>query len=943
MTKICCLLFCCLFFATGLLAQQKGVLKGRVYDSTAQQGVNGATITLLDKKDSSLVSFTMADNAGNFELRNLPDGEFRLMISHVNYHNHNSFFSIDEKARLKDMGTVRLYDLTQTLAEVIVTNEAPPITMINDTIQYNAGSFKVQPNANVEQLLKKLPGVKVDKDGTIRAQGEKVNRVMVDGKEFFGTDPKMATRNLPADAVDKVQVYDRQSEQASLTGFEDGNYEKTINLKLKKDKKKGVFGKLMAGAGTNDRYEARGNVNAFKGARQMSVIGMGNNTNAEGFSFMDLLNFSGELARMRNNGGGNISINIADDDPNAALFGLAGGGNNGINTTAGAGVNYNNIIGNKTDWQSNYFYSRFNPKTESHIQRQYFLPDSQYFFNQNKYSNTINNNHRLNLNADIQIDSFHSIRISPSIGKQSTSGRTQNDYQTLDGNQLLSNEGFSNTRSAGEGLNFRNDLLFRKKTRRRGRTFSFNLQTTINNSDGDGMLESVNSFFNTGGSLLRRDTFNQQSFNTAKLWSYNARAVYTEPVFQKSLLEFSVSKSHSFSRSGKTTYNLNAATGKYDELNDLLSNDFENSYNAFNAGFRIRTQKKKYNYAIGVRWQQAELEGKITSGIKDSVIRKPFYNWLPSASFQYSFTRFKTLRLNYNTYTSQPSASQLQPVPDISNPLNIREGNPDLKQEFTQALQINFNWVSPFRNKNLFAFFNLQQTQNKIVNSDVVSGGIKTTRPVNVNGVINSTLDINWGMPVRFIKGTTFNIGNRVSLNRSKQFINQAENIISSFTAGPDARLDMNLAKDKITFSLAGRYNYYRTTYSLQGALNTEYLQQEYSTEFDWQLPKNFLIATDFTYTISNRRAEGFNTKVPFWNASLSKQFLKYNRGEIKLSAYDLLNRNIGISRTSNQNYIEDSRVTVLRRFFQLSFTYSLTKSGLNSDGHGGGVRIIQR
>src|SRR5688500_102260 len=275
-------------------------------------------------------------------------------------------------------------DRTKVLEEVLVTSEAPPVTLIGDTVQYNAASFKTQPNASVEQLLKKMPGVEVGKDGTIKAQGQTVNKVLVDGKEFFGNDPKMATKNLPADAIDKVQVYDKLSDQAQMTGFDDGNSEKTINLKLKKDKKKGAFGKITGGAGTDERFEGRFNINSFKGARQMSAIGMANNTNAEGFSFMDMMNFTGELGRMMRGGNGNVNLNITADDPNT---GLLGANNIGIRTIWGGGLNYNNIIGSKIDFTSNYFYNHYNPKTESQIQRQYILQDSSYFYNQNSLSN----------------------------------------------------------------------------------------------------------------------------------------------------------------------------------------------------------------------------------------------------------------------------------------------------------------------------------------------------------------------------------------------------------------------------------------------------------------------------------------------------------------------------------------------------------------------------
>ena len=216
-----------------VFAQKNGTVKGVAFDTIAKRTVGAVTVTLLDKKDSSLVSFTMTDQFGNFELRGLPNGDYRVMLSHVSYYNSNKYFSISDSGKQANLGNIVMNDKSKVLEEVVVAAEAPPITMIDDTIQYNAGSFKTQPNASVEQLLKKLPGVKVDKDGTVTAQGEKVNRVLVDGKEFFGNDPKIATRNLPADAVDKVQVYDRQSDQAQLTGFEDGNYEKTINLDRK--------------------------------------------------------------------------------------------------------------------------------------------------------------------------------------------------------------------------------------------------------------------------------------------------------------------------------------------------------------------------------------------------------------------------------------------------------------------------------------------------------------------------------------------------------------------------------------------------------------------------------------------------------------------------------------------------------------------------------------
>lgn len=929
------------FFAATAFAQRNGSIKGIAFDTITRQPVGGATVTLMEKKDSSLVSFSMTDNAGRFELTGIPNGVYRLLITHVSYYNKNIFFTISDDNKKHDLASISLNDKTKVLEEVVVTNEDPPVTMVGDTVQYNAGSFKVQPNANVEQLLKKLPGVKVEKDGTVKAQGEKVNKVLVDGKEFFGNDPKIATKNLPADAVDKVQVYDKQSDQAQLTGFEDGNYEKTINLKLKKDKKKGVFGKVTAGVGDKERYEGKFNVNSFKGARQMSAIGMGNNTNAEGFSFMDILNFTGELARMQRGGGGNININLSGDD--AAAMGLGGNRNGGINTAWAGGVNYNNIIGNKLDFQSNYFYNRFNPHIERQISRQNFLPGTTNYYNQNSFSDNLNNSHRLNLNMLYQIDSATSLRMIPSFSYQKTRNRSTSDYQTLSAdNTTKINEGSTSNLSGNEGFNFRNDLIFRKKFKRKGRTFSLSLQTSLNESEGDGNLRSTTNFYNSSGTIQSRDTLNQESMNNSSLLSYNARAVYTEPLFRRSLLEFSVGKSNSRNKSELITYDYNKLSGKFDDLNEVQTSDYQNTYGFTNAGIRVRTQKKKYNYSLGLSWQQAELKGKIFSGVKDSVINKTFRNFLPNARFQYNISRFKSFSITYGANTNQPAMAQLQPVPDLTNPLYIRNGNPDLKQEYNHNVQVNLNLLSPYKNKNLFLYMTMQATRNKIVNYDSVNlqTGVRYSKPVNVNGVYNVNSNISYSMPVRFLKATV-EIGGRSGYFKTRQFINSFRNDIKTLTLGPELGLDIN-PNDKLSISLSANLDYNNTKYSLQSTMNTKYFSQEYSSSFDWQLPKLFFLSTEFTYTINSQRAKGFNTRVPIWNASFSKQFLKYNRGELKLSAADLLNRNIGISRNTNQNYIEDSRVNTLRRFFMLSFTYSLSKTGLNSSG-GGGHRMIMR
>ncbi|MCW3465817.1 outer membrane beta-barrel protein [Chitinophaga nivalis] len=930
---LCC---CCTLIAN---ARQHGTIKGYVADATTRHPVAAATITLLQQKDSSLVSFTMSDNKGYFSLTGVTSGTYRLLITHVNYHATNRQVVIKPDAPTGNMDTILLYDRSTVLREVVVSGAVPPVTLIGDTIEYNSASFKTIPNATVEQLLKKLPGLEVDKNGTVKAQGQKVNRVLVDGKEFFGADPKMATKNLPADAVDKVQVYDRQSDVARLTGLDDGNSEKTVNLQLKPDKKKGLFGKAMAGGGTAGRYEGRFNVNSFKGNRQFSAIGMANNTNAEGFSFMDLMNFSGELNRLRQNGQGNINFTINADDPLAAFAG--GNNNNGIKTIAGGGINYNNTLGKKTDITSNYFYNHYQPQLENTLQRHYFLPDSSYYYNQQSNTHNRSNSHRLNLGADIPLDSFHSLKVTATAGYQATRHHSNNRYETLTEKQQLINQGYSNNATNGQGTNFSSSLLFRKKFRRKGRTFSFQLQNSYNSSNSDGTLLSVNRFFNRPASLPDTDSIHQQNKTSGLLNSYTVQSVYTEPLSRRVLLEFSLSRSHTLSTSDKTTYDYDPKSGRYDRLNPALTNNFENTYGYTNAGLRLRIQRKKFSLAFGAAWQEAALKGKIIARNTDSVIQTTFYNILPVVRFKYDFTRYQHLNIQFNTTTNQPTLAQLQPVPDITDPLNISEGNPDLKQEVNYQLQLNFMAVNPFRNKNLFAFFTLQETQQKIVNYDTVDSlGVKRSRPVNVNGVYNITGNLQLSLPLRFVKGTLHFSAN-TGYSKNKQFINTVPNTIHTLRIGPSIRADL-LPGDKTDLSFSAGIDYYSSTYSLQPALNTQYLSQQYEGNFNCELPANFSLSTSITYTINSRRAAGYNRNIPLWHLSVSRQFLRFKRAELKLSVYDLFNQNVGINRTSNQNYIEDSQTKNLQRFFQLGFTYSLHKNGLAANKQGEGIRIMR-
>jgi 5-hydroxyisourate hydrolase-like protein (transthyretin family) len=404
MNHACFLAGVLMLFSLNILAQSDGSIAGKVTDTSSGQPVAEATVTVLDTKDSSLVSFARTDQEGRFRIRGLNSGDYRLLITHIGFYNYSSRLRIS--ADLKDfrLDNISLKAKSKMLQEVTVLQEAPPVTIRKDTIEYNAGSFKTKPNAVVEDLLKKLPGLQVDKDGKIKANGEEVKKVLVDGKEFFGNDPKTATKNLPADIVDKVQVFDKKSEQAAFTGFDDGNSEKTINLTLKPEKRNGLFGRTVAAAGNKERYQGSLNLNQFSGERQLSVIGISNNINKQGFSFAEILNFSEAMNGVGR--GGMIENN------SLPVQGLTN--SPGITTTTAGGINYNDKWNSNMDVTGSYFYNKTGTELKQYAAQQWLLPGNNYFNNKSINARQANQNHRANLISDYKIDSVNSLRFSSS-------------------------------------------------------------------------------------------------------------------------------------------------------------------------------------------------------------------------------------------------------------------------------------------------------------------------------------------------------------------------------------------------------------------------------------------------------------------------------------------------------------------------------------------------
>ncbi len=926
------LLAVCIFLINSLLFSQKvaGTVKGAFIDSSSADGLADATISVITQKDSSLISFTLSSNSGYFEIKNLDTGAYVLLFSYQGYPNFKKQFAISAAHTIADLGKVKIAQEYKMLGEVIVKDETP-IKVKGDTIAYNADAFKVlKPNATAEDLLKKLPGIQVERDGTVKAQGENVQKIYVDGKEFFGNDPKLATKNLTADMIDQVELYDDMSEQAKFTGMDDGSRSKAINLKLKKNKNKGTFGRAMAGYGTDDRYQANLSANYFKGATKVSLIARSNNTNNVGFTNNDMI-------------------------------GGFGGGSSGITKNSTAGVNYSDLWGNKLELTTSYFFNHTNNFNNSNSVRvtDYNTKsggDSTVRRNAMGLSDNNNDNHRINLRMIYTIDSMSSIIYTPRINFQSSSSirRDSTWSYDIDDAPYMVGDSWSERNNTGSGFSWTNDITYRRKFRKRGRSFSVNLTNTYNTTDRDALyISRIGNF--KDGEKASEQKINQKTIQENGTENYGVSVSYTEPIARDKVLEFNYAYNKNSNESDREVYEYNDASEKFDVKNLLQTNLFENANESNRIGTNYRVVKKKYNYQLGMAVQRTLLQSNNLS--KNTFIEQSYTNLFPTAIFNYRFARSKNLRFNYRGRTSQPGTSQLQETLDQSNALYWSKGNAALNQEYSNNISLNYNSFDMVKFRNFFLRFNFSNTLNKIVNNVItdtaairavtglpyneeIARGVQLTRPVNASGAYNFGGNINVGFPINSMKGGNFNTSTFFNNSRDVSFIDNVKNYTKNLSLGESLRLSYTY-KEKLDVGIGTSVQYNQVTNTFRREQNSKYYTYSASADISYIFPRNFILSTDVDYYTNTGLADGYNQAYTLWNASFSKQMLKNQRGELKLSVFDLLKQNRSISRNFSENYIEDVQNSVVRQFFMLSFTYNLNRMGSSVNnrmqGAGGG------
>ncbi len=923
-------LLCFFFFISIALQAQRYDLTGTLVADDNSLPLEAATIMLLSAKDSSLVNFGRSDEKGFFEIKGISNKDaYLLRITYVGYQTYDQQILASVAQNPYDVGIIRLQQASLLLNEAVVKAEHIPVQIKKDTIEFNAQAFRTQENDDVEALLKKLPGVEVGSDGSVTAQGQDIQRIFVDGKEFFGNDPKIALKNLPAKAIDKVQVFDKKSDQATFSGIDDGVREKTLNLTLKKDHKKGLFGTASAGYGSDERYEGRLSINRFREDEQLSIIGMGNNVNRQGFSVQDYMSFSGMTRNMGRGGAVRIQINGNDSDLPLDF----GNNNNGFTTTWAGGLNFGNSFNQKkTEVTGSYFFNRADRFVESDRLTQNFLANGTFTENKNSEGSNLNTSHRLNVVLDHKIDSLNSLKFTTRLG-YSESDRNSNSFaQSLNGDNVLQNESTNRNVSAGDGTNLNSELIWRHRFNKKGRTLSTTFTLGLNDSERNGELEAINRFF--AGATTRVDSIMQTNLQDNNTFNYGANTSYTEPLGKRKYLEFNYAFNQNNNDQNREVYDINNGERFF---NNTLSNQFDNTYTYHRGGTNFKINKTDWNFNLGMQLQQTELDGKLI--LQNVNIRRSFTNVLPNIRFNKEFTSTKNIRLDYETSVNEPSIDQLSPVIDNSDPLNISAGNPNLRPEYAHRINANYATFNPGTFRNFFANLSFTYSQNRIQYAQTVDDNlVRTTQPINVDKDYQLNGFFNVGFPIKR-PYLSMNLNTNTTWTRGYNFINQAENQTDRLIANTGVRFIIRY-KELLEMFITANISYNQTHYTLQESLNQDFLNQTYGTEFNLNLPGGLLIASSLNYQIYNSiNGSGEDQEVPIWNASVSK-FVMLRRGEIKFSANDILNRNIGINRTADVNYLRQERIYSLAQYFMMSFTYSLTP--IPARGPGGMMRIMR-
>ncbi|MGI4832826.1 MAG: outer membrane beta-barrel protein [Janthinobacterium lividum] len=911
-------------------AARGGTVQGVVLDSAATQPLREASVSLLLARDSSYVTFSLTDGSGRYSLRGLRPGRYLLLVNVLGYRALLRPVEVVAGAPALEVPPLRPRPAPQQLAEVVVTHERAPVSVRGDTIAFSARAFKTQPNAPVEQLLKKLPGLEVDRDGTLRAQGKSVDKLLVDGKPFFGGDPKMATRNLPADIIDQVQLYDQQSEAANLSGIDSGERQRTLNLVTRRDKRKGYFGTEQAGAGTAGRYQARLGLNRFNNGRQLSALAQADNVNRQGFTddgnpAAGLAAGAGSAGSLGSNTGG-----LALAAPSGARNGGSRQGSGaaaGVTESVSGGLNYRDAWGRRTEVAGSYLAARATTALRQQARRQNLVSDAsgqELVTDRDEPTRLRTSTQRANLRLDLALDSLTSLRLTPSLSWQTTSQLLDATQQTTSGGQLLN---ASRSHYAADARNLTGDgsALLLRKFKRVGRTLAAEATLHLASQRGQALNQAVNTFYPAGGGNPTTQAIDQRTEQATPTPSGLLSAAYTEPFGLRHKLDLHYAYSAAPTQARRLVADYDPASGQYDQFNAAFSNDFSSRYAAHRAGFIWQTRRLHYTYNLGLDGQLASLS--LDNQTTESSLSRRYLSVLPTANFTYTGAGSRTLRLGYRSAFVAPTATQLQPVPDNSNPLSIGRGNPGLQPEYVHSLSGSYQHFAAATSRSILASASGSAVQHRVVASTALDAtGVRTTQPVNSDGYwqLGGYLALGQRLPTHQLNLSS---STSASFSSSPSFINGQRNQARTLTLGQTFSANSTY-NERLEFGLQASLNYQRAAYLLAPDQRTAFVSQAVSADVYYRLPGRWVLSSDAYFTNNAGLAAGYNQRQLLWNAGLAYQLFANRQGELKLYAFDLLNQNRSLTRTATDTYLEDVRSQVLPRYLLLSFTYQLRSFG---------------
>ena len=862
----------------------------------------GATVMLMKASDPAAPAAAVTDGDGRFKFERVAPGQYTIKVTYLGFKPFTR--SIQVRQQPVDLGLLSLQEAATTMNEVQILGQIPLGEQLGDTTQFNARAFKTAPNASAEDLVQKMPGITI-LDGKIQAQGEEVMEILVDGKRFFEGDVEAALRNLPAEVIAHIQIFDKKSDQAEFSGFDDGNSAKTINIVTRPDRRRGQSGQASVGFGTDDRYMAGASVNMFSGDRRLTLTGIRNNINSSDYSI--------------------------GETPGGGMRGRRGGAN-GIITTNRLGLNYSDMWGQKVEVSGNYAIDHRQVNQGQYKFRDYLLPsDSGQAYTETNRNTNVEVRQRLKMRLKYEIDDRNELLFKPTIsfghGNAGSYflGRTVNDYNPI-------NQTENNSTAENASHEIENDIHYRHRFVKKGRTFSTSLNTQHSFDDGDSYRIAENIFYQRQNPYEMLDQYRD---NTGKGFSWEANASYTEPLGERSRMQLEYQISNRQDDSDRRTFNLAEQTGNYTLLDTTLSNIFRSDYLTQQAEAGYQYSTKKLRAQLEAEYQQARLQND-QEFPRPHVMNRTFYSVLPSAELEYRFSKTRNLRLDYRTSTNAPSLGQLQDLVDPTNPLHLRTGNPNLKQSYQNRLNLRYRTFDAESNKVFYIGMRASMIRNNITNSTIVADaatalsdgivlerGSQLTRPVNLD---EENWDLrtffNYGQPLHLIQ-SNFSLNGSVGISRRPGMVNEQVNFsnASNFRLGVSLSSNISEAVD-FNFSTHANYNLVRN--SLLPERNNKYFNQSTSLRYNWIFWKGLVYRTELNHQVNAGLSAGYDNNFLLWNMSISKKLFRQQRGEISLSVNDLLEQNSSISRNITDLYVEDVQSEVLLRYFMLTFTYNI-------------------